>query len=226
MSWCRILAALTAGVLFTLGGCQPRDLESLQELSGEGIALPTPQRKGGMSLEATLAHRHSVREYAERPLTWEEIGQLLWAAQGITSEWGGRTAPSAEALYPLEIYVATPADVYHYLPHGHRLEMISSSDVREALWRAALLQNWVREAPAVFVIAAVYERTEREYGSRAERYVELEAGHACQNLLLQAVALGLGAVPVGAFYDEQAQSALGLPSDHRPLYLIPVGHPR
>ena len=114
----------------------------------------------------------------------------------------------------------------HYLPQGHWVEMVSSSDVRQALWRPALLQNWVREAPAVFVITALYERTEHKYGSRAEQYVKLEAGHACQNLLLQAVALDLGAVPVGAFYDDQVQAALGLAADHKPLYLVPVGHPR
>jgi len=190
------------------------------------MALPAPRRKSDVSLEEALSRRRSVREYTEEPLTWEEIGQLVWAAQGITADWGGRTALSAGALYPLEVYVATAEGVYHYLPRGHRVEMVSSSDVRQALWRPALLQDWVREAPAVFVIAAVYERTERKYGSRAERYVKLEAGHACQNLLLQAVALDLGAVPVGAFYDDQVQAVLGLAADHEPLYLVPVGHPR
>jgi len=188
------------------------------------MALPSPRLQSGVSLEETLSRRRSVRDYTEKPLTWEMIGQLLWAVQGITSDWGGRTAPSAGALYPLEAYVATAEGMYHYLPQGHRVEMVSSSDVRPALLGPALMQSWVREAPAVFVIAAIYERTERKYGSRAERYVELEAGHACQNLLLQAVALDLGAVPVGAFHDDQVQAALGLAADHKPLYLVPVGH--
>jgi SagB-type dehydrogenase family enzyme len=195
-------------------------------LSEERIALPPPRGKSRVSLEEALGHRRSVRDYTEQPLTWEEIGQLLWSLQGITSSWGGRTAPSAGALYPLEVYVATTEGVHHYLPQGHQVETLSSSDVRQALWRAALLQNWVREAPAVFIIAALYERTEGKYGSRAERYVKLEAGHACQNVLLQAVALDLGAVSVGAFYDDQVQAVLGLDADHKPLYLIPVGHPR
>ncbi len=190
------------------------------------MALPSPRGESSVSLEEALGRRRSVREYTEKPLTWEEIGQLLWALQGITSDWGGRTAPSAGALYPLEVYVATAEGVYHYLPQGHRMEVLAPSDVRQALWKSALLQSWVREAPAVFVIAAVYERTESKYGSRSERYVNLEAGHACQNLLLQAVALDLGAVPVGAFYDDQVQAALGLATDHKPLYLVPVGHPR
>lgn len=190
------------------------------------MRLPAPRLKSDISLEEALSRRRSVREYTEEPLGWEEIGQLLWAAQGITADWCGRTAPSAGALYPLELYVATAEGVYHYLLQGHRVEKMSSSDVRQALWRAALEQDWVREAPAVFVIAALYERTERKYGSRAERYVKLEAGHACENLLLQAVALNLGGVPVGAFYDDQVQAALGLPADQEPLYLVPVGHPR
>jgi len=218
--------AFLMGTLLALGGCRRVSLRLPMEPCGEGMALPPPRQESEVSLEETLSRRRSVREFTERPLTWEEIGQLLWATQGITADWGGRTAPSAGALYPLEVYVATAEGVYHYLPQGHRVERVSSSDVRQALWRPALLQDWVRDAPAVFVIAGVYERTERKYGSRAERYVKLEAGHACQNLLLQVVALDLGAVPVGAFYDDQVQNVLGLAADHEPLYLVPVGHPR
>lgn len=192
----------------------------------EEIPLPTPILKGTMSLEETLALRHSVRNFTSDPLTLAEIGQLLWAAQGITRDWGGRTAPSAGALYPLEVYVSTAEGLYHYVPQGHKVRVESPVDLREALWAAGLRQDAIRQAPAVFIVTAVYARTERKYGARAERYVELEAGHATQNLLLQAVALGLGGVPIGAFHDDQVQSALSLPSDHAPLYLIPVGHPQ
>jgi SagB-type dehydrogenase family enzyme len=112
-----------------------------------------------------------------------------------------------------------------YEPDGHRLHTTSAADPRQALYDAALRQEAILGAPAVFVVAAVYERTEGKYGSeRTPRYVHLEAGHAAQNLLLQAAALNLGAVPIGAFYDDQVQAALGLPEDHAPLYLIPVGH--
>jgi SagB-type dehydrogenase family enzyme len=156
-----------------------------------------------------------------------ELGQLLWALQGITSERGFRTAPSAGALYPLEVYIATADGHFHYDPEGHRLLETSNQDVRQALYEAALHQEPVRQAPVVFIVAAVYERTEQKYGpERSPRYVHLEAGHAAQNLLLEAVALGLGAVPIGAFQDEQIQEVLGLPIDHQPLYLIPVGRPR
>lgn len=180
-----------------------------------------------MSLEEALARRHSVREFTRESLTDRELSQLLWAAQGVTDAEGRRTAPSAGALYPLEVYVATASGFYHYEPHGHRMARTSDRDLRRAIHRAALLQDPILQAPAVFVIAAVYERTSRKYGeARTPRYVHIEAGHAAQNLLLEAVALGLGGVPVGAFNDGEVQKALSLPADHRPLYLIPVGHPR
>lgn len=191
--------------------------------TGEVITLPAPKTRGSMSLEEALAKRRSVREYAGRTLTWEEISQLLWAAQGVTSEQGFRTAPSAGALYPLEMYVVLPQGVYHYTPATHTVTRTVAGDQRRPLGDAAVRQEAVYQAPAVFVIAAVYQRTAIKYGERAERYVKLEAGHAAQNVLLQATALGLGAVPIGAFYDEQVQSVLGLPQEHEPLYLIPVG---
>ena len=228
---------LALAVSLGLGGCGPSPWPRASpriERVGEGVAspvpgemaLPEPRLRGEMSLEETLVRRRSIRNYTEEELTWEEISQLLWAAQGITADWGGRTAPSAGALYPLEVYVATPNGFYHYVPQGHKVILLSQDDLRIKLWEASLRQVWIREAPAVFVIAAVYQRTAIKYGARAERYVKLEAGHACQNILLQAVALGLGAVPIGAFYDDQVKAFLSLPPDHEPLYLIPVGHPR
>lgn len=191
----------------------------------EIIQLAPPDTKGDVSLEEALALRRSVREFTGEPLTSEELSQLLWAAQGITAEWGGRTAPSAGALYPLEVYLVTADGLFHYLPDGHRLERLSGTDLRAPLADAALGQAAVSDAPAVFVIAGVYARSAAKYGDRAERYVHLEAGHACQNLLLQAVALGLAGVPMGAFSDGRVQQILGLPRNHVPLYLVPVGHP-
>jgi SagB-type dehydrogenase family enzyme len=123
------------------------------------------------------------------------------------------------------VYVVLPEGVYHYLPQGHAASAVLDRDRRGGLWEAGLRQDALRQAAAIFVITGVYERTEGKYGESAERYVEMEAGHAAQNVLLQAVALNLGAVPVGAFHDDQVQAVLALPSDHRPLYLIPVGHP-
>jgi SagB-type dehydrogenase family enzyme len=213
-------------LLFVIAsGCTGR-LPTAVGAQGESLDLPPPRLEGEISLEETLAARRSVRSFTSDPLTWEEIGQLLWAAQGITRDWGARTAPSAGALYPLELYVATPRGLYHYVPQGHQVTTVIDGDLRSELWRVSLKQDAVRQAPAVFILAAVYERTAGKYGERAERYVHLEAGHAAQNLLLQAVALDLGGVPIGAFTDDKVQSVLGLPPDHEPLYVVPVGHPR
>ena len=193
----------------------------------EVITLPAPRLKGTLTLEEALVQRRSVREFSDIPLTEMELGQLLWAAQGITNSSGYRTAPSAGALYPLEVYLVTHEGIYHYVPRGHQLVVLHQGDIKPALYAAALRQNPVLEAPAVIVITAVYGRTAQKYGEeRSPRYVNLEAGHAAQNILLQAVALSLGAVPIGAFADEEVKKALSLPSDQQPLYLIPVGHPR
>jgi SagB-type dehydrogenase family enzyme len=190
------------------------------------VKLPPPRQRSEISLEEVLAKRRSVRSFSSTKLNWEEIGQLLWAAQGITEKSQGlRTAPSAGALYPLEMYVVMEADVYHYQPRDHQLQRILESNVRNELAGAVLGQESVKDAPAVFVIAGVFERTAWKYGERSQRYVHLEAGHAAQNLLLQATALGLGAVPVGAFRDEQVEKLLKLPKDQKALYLIPVGWP-
>jgi SagB-type dehydrogenase family enzyme len=194
-------------------------------VTGLSTPLPPPALVGDTSLEELLALRRSVRQYDDQPLTTAELGQLLWAAQGITSEDGLRTAPSAGALYPLEIYLATAEGVFHYDPQNHQLLVVSQNDARTDLYAAARRQNPVRQAPAVFIVTAVYERTAEQFGDeRTPRYVHLEAGHAAQNLLLQAVALDLGAVSIGGFTDKEVQEALGLPADHQPLYLIPVGH--
>jgi len=195
--------------------------------SADQISLPVPARAGRMTLEEALTRRRSVREFAPKLLSEQQLGQLLWAAQGITHGDGLRTAPSAGALYPLEIYVATPSGLFHYDPRKHQLERVLPRDVRAELRLAALEQDQVRDAGAVFVVTAVFERTARKYGpARAPRYVHIEVGHAAQNLLLQAVALDLAAVPVGAFRDDRVRNVLSLPRDHEPLYLIPVGYPR
>lgn len=223
-----IVLLLVVTVLLHFGGCATRPAESGYQTpvpDSEEIALPPPRVTGEMALEEAIASRRSVREFTDEALSRSEISQLLWAVQGITDQRGLRASPSAGALYPLEVYVALPEGTYHYLPRSHAIQLVSERDLREDLWEAGLKQDALRQAPAIFVIAAIYERTEAKYGDRAQRYVQMEAGHAAQNLLLQAAALDLGAVPIGAFHDDQIQASLGLPADHRVLYLIPVGHP-
>ena len=161
-----------------------------------------------------------------------EVSQLLWATQGITDPEGKRTAPSAGALYPLEVFLvagkegALPAGVHRYRPREHDLVCLADGDRRAKLAAAALGQDWLADAPVTIAIAAVYDRTARKYRQRAERYVPMEAGHAAQNVHLQAVALDLGTVVVGAFDDVEVKRVLSLAPNEQPLCLMPVGKPR
>jgi SagB-type dehydrogenase family enzyme len=183
------------------------------------------------SLEHALAARRSVRDYVPARLARRELAQLLWAAQGITDPAGLRTAPSAGALYPLEFYIVAgdvtdvEPGVYHYEPRPHTLAPCGTGDRRADLGAAALGQECVALAPAIIVIAADYARTTGKYGERGRRYVHMETGHAAQNLCLQATALGLGTVVVGAFDDRAVRRVVGLPPRQDPLALLPVGRP-
>lgn len=199
---------------------------------GERFALPQPRRSGKYSLEEVLIKRRSVRSFTKQALTLEEFSQLLFAAQGITDERRGfRAVPSAGALYPLEIYVVVGKieglleGIYRYLPRGHELERVLPEDRREELYRSALYQEAIKEASVVLVICAVYGRTTRKYGERGIRYVHMEAGHVGQNIYLQAEALDLGTVAIGAFHDEAVAQVLNLPQNVVPLYIFPVGKP-
>ena len=200
--------------------------------SSADTRLPPPVTAGPHGLGRLLAQRRSVRAFAAAPLTLAQFGQLLWAAQGVTSREGLRTAPSAGALYPLELYAAVGhvvglvPGVYHYEPRGHRLALVETGDKRRAVAAAALGQAWIAAAPAVIIIGAVYARTAAKYGSRAERYVPIEAGHAAENIYLQAEELDLGTCDVGAFEDQAIARAISLPREVVPLLLMPVGKPR
>ncbi len=193
------------------------------------IRLPSPGLSGNVSVEETLQNRRSERSFTPAPLSLKEVSQLLWSAQGITSKWGGRTAPSAGALYPLEIYLVSGSveglqpGIYKYIPDGHELLTISEGDSRKQLASACLGQSWISDAPVSIVFAAVYERTTVKYGQRGIAYVHIEVGHAAQNVCLQAVALNLGAVSVGAFDDGMVKSIVGMVKEETPLYVIPVG---
>lgn len=197
----------------------------------EMVKLPPARSEGHVSIESALSLRRSVRSYSKQPLSLNDLSQLLWAAQGINNRDIRRTAPSAGALYPLELYLVAglttdiSPGVYRYSSEQHSLILIKESDQRPALSRAALNQECVAAAPACFVITGVYRRTTKKYGERARRYVQLEAGHASENILLQAVALKLGTVVVGAFDDQEVQRVLALPAEHEPLLVIPVGFP-
>lgn len=198
------------------------------------IYLPPPSQKGGMSLAEALARRKSVRDFTPEPISQSELSEILWAAQGITDKsWGCRTVPSAGATYPLEFFVVCGGSgikemddgIYHYKIDSHSLTQHYQGDVRLELAKAALTQEFIYEAPVDIVICAEYERTLRRYSARGERYVHMEVGHAGQNIYLQATALGLATVAIGAFHDEQVRKVLRLDNQTKPLYIMPVGRP-
>jgi SagB-type dehydrogenase family enzyme len=197
--------------------------------SGNRLMLPKVDAIGGMTLVEALRARRSLRDYTKHALKLEELSLLLWAGQGITGKAGERTAPSAGALFPLETYMAAgyveglAAGTYKYDAKRHALTCLSHTDVRSDLYRAALRQECVRDGAVIIVIAAVYKRTTRTYGERGIRYVHMDTAHAAQNILLQATALHLGSVVVGAFDDDRVRDTMKMDRDEDPLYIIPVG---
>jgi len=232
-----MMLMLVAVLLFGMAACAPVSDSECNSLRAEldtanaelnrlraEIATVKPA-----SLEELLRQRRSIRNYTDAPLMQEEVMKLLWAGQGITVAWGGRTAPSAGALYPLELYVAVgnvenlAPGVYRYDPRQNKLSLLKEGDVRKSLALASLGQSSVADAAIDIVIAAVYKRTTAKYGSRGERYVHIEVGHAAQNICLQATALDLGVVTIGAFEDAAVAKIIGMSPDEVPLYVISVG---
>ncbi len=195
------------------------------------VPLPPPQGGHAISLAEAIEQRRSQRSYSEQPLSPEALSFLLHAAQGITeSRWGFRAAPSAGALYPLEVYVVIHSasgfapGLYHYDAYTHALEQLRSANLRLALLYAGLGQEFLARAGACFVLTAIFQRTRWRYRERTYRYVLLEAGHVGQNLYLAAAALGLGACAVGAFLDDEINRLLNVDGDEEAaLYLIAVG---
>ncbi len=196
------------------------------------IYLPSPSQKGSMSLEEAITRRRSVRGFTSKPISQSQLSQILWAAQGISDTSGKYiTVPSAGASYPLELFVVCGRNaiegiadgIYHYHMAPHSLTLHHSGDVRLELARAALDEECIYEAPVDIVICAIYERTTLGYGNRGERYVHIEVGHAGQNIYLQAEALGLATVAIGAFNDEHVRKVLLLDKQYKPLYIMPVG---
>ena len=197
------------------------------------MKLPAPKLDGMVSLEKTIKNRRTVRSYASTPLTLEQFGQMLWAAQGIIDDRGfKRSAPSGGALYPMDIYAVMgensvaglTAGIYHYEPDRHSVSRVSEGDHREAVARAALSQMWFAGAPLNLVITAEYSRICPKYGERGVRYAMIEAGHIGQNIFLQAQAIGLSAGIVGAFYDDRVIQEMKLPKTHEPLLIMSVGY--
>ena len=196
----------------------------------EAIKLPEISYDSEISIEEALSERRSVRSYVDTSLDLGQVSQIFWAAQGITDPSRGyRTAPSAGALYPLEVYIIAgkinglSPGVYRYIPEEHELIRKTEGDKRQELFEAALYQSPVKEAPAVLVFTAIFKRTTKKYGDRGIRYVYMEAGHASQNVYLQAVSLGIGTVSIGAFDNQKVKTVLNLSQQEEPLYIMPIG---
>jgi SagB-type dehydrogenase family enzyme len=230
MKFLRICLSTIA--LLAVIGCEPYWMKSevhSVEITDKKVVLPTPKTDGATSVEKALRGRRSIRDFKRQPLSIAEISQLLWAAQGITASGGLRTAPSAGALYPLEVYLVAgnveglPEGIYKYRPDGHEVIRTLEGDKRMELSRAALDQSSIRDAAAVLLLTAVYGRTTSKYGERGIRYVHIEIGHAGQNVCLQAVALNLGAVVIGAFDDSRVKTIAKLMPKEEPLYMIAIG---
>lgn len=196
----------------------------------ESVKLPLPRKDSDVSVEKTLLNRRSIRNFKDEPLTLVQISQLLWSAQGITDkERGLRTSPSAGALYPLEIYLLAgnvnnlPAGVYKYNIHEHALVRVTSGDKRKDLCNASLGQSSIKNAPAVIVISAIYEKTTGKYKERGIRYVHMEVGSASENVYLQAETLNLGTVFIGAFIDNEVKKVMNMQANENPLCIMPIG---
>jgi SagB-type dehydrogenase family enzyme len=195
--------------------------------------LPKPILDGEISLETTIKHRRTIRSFRSDRLTSQQFAQLLWAAQGKTSDRSYlRAAPSAGALYPMDIYAVVgrggvegfDAGVYYYEPENHAVSLVTEGDLRRELSGASLSQMWMAGAPINLVITAEYNRIGIKYGQRGMRYAMMEAGHIGQNIFLQAEALGLGAGIVGAFDDKNVTRVMNIPRSHEPLLIMPVGY--
>ena len=203
------------------------------------VQLPKAKFASDYSIEKVLNERRSVRSYEDEPLTLEEVSQLLWSAYGITYSREGmpdfirgglKTAPSAGARYPLEIYLVAGnvkgllPGIYWYVPEGHVIHRLADGDVRSDLMAACLSQKFAGEAPVSLVWSAVYERCTEKYGERGqERYVCMDLGHSAQNVYLQCGSLGLGTCAIGAFTDEALKKLIGMTEEEVPLYVMPVG---
>lgn len=193
------------------------------------IKLPAPKYDGTVSVERALLSRRSQRDYRPEAVTLEETATLLWAAQGTTALGGFRTTPSAGALYPLEVYLVAgnvdklPVGIYRYHSKDHALQLLDPRDVRGDLSVASLKQGWMKSAALMLVFTAVAERTTAKYGATGTAYVHMEAGHASENVYLEAVSLNLGTCAVGAMDAERVKKIMKLGDGEEPLYIMPVG---
>jgi SagB-type dehydrogenase family enzyme len=224
-----LLIAVVSAALFLMPYANKIPITSNAK-SDVKIKLPAPIFYSKTSIEEAIRDRRSIRQYQDKPIPLHKLAQLLWAAQGITSKEGFRTTPSAGALYPLEIYLVSgnveglSVGLYHYRPVDHVLELLSETDVRADLTTAAHGQLSIKQGAANIVITAAYARSITKYGTRGKRFAHMEAGHAAQNIYLQAISLNLGTVAIGGFDEAKVKSIMHISSEENPLYILPIGN--
>ncbi len=195
--------------------------------------LPVPEKQEGPGLWQILQNRRSQRRFKSQNLTLQQLSQLLWATQGVTTQQGPyyfRTAPSAGALYPVETYlVISKIDglepgLYHYAVTRHGLEQLKISDFAPEAAQAALDQSMIQMAPVTFIWSAIFQRSKWKYLQRAYRYIYLDAGHIAQNLALAAVGLGLGSCQIAALYDDEVNRLIEVDGkEESVVYMSAVG---
>lgn len=224
------LVAFWSASSWSLKWAAAKDKQQFKEAT---MKLRPPKTDGTVSVEYAIKQRRTIRSFSPGILNLNQLSQLLWSAQGMTENGGfKRAAPSAGALYPMDVYAVVgsgsveriEAGVYHYENNGHALSYITKKDVRDGVAKASLSQMWMARAPLNIVIAAEYSRITVKYKERGIRYAMIEAGHIAQNLFLQAEAMGLKAAIVGAFHDNELIEILKIPRTHEPLLIMPIGY--
>ena len=190
------------------------------------INLPDPIFNGKKSLEKSILERESIRRFSDKKINFEIISQLFWSGQG--KKGYKRTVPSAGAIYPLELYALLKSKgFYHYNVENHSLDLEFEGDLNQKLAAASWDQDFINIAPLNIVICTNFSKIQFRYGhDRGIRYALIEVGHCAQNIHLQAVALGLGSVPIGAFQDKKIKRLLKIPEEIDPIYIIPIGYPK
>lgn len=202
----------------------------------EPVSLPKPSYTGRMALEAALRARRSRRDFTSDKLNLRQVGQILWAGQGITADWGGRTAPSAKSAYPLKLYLAAyqvvdlEPGLYQYIPGErevvHQIQLVKKGDLRQALGEA-IGQNAAVNPPALIILTGDMGVMAKAFDNvRHDNNVYLEAGHAAQNIYLQAESLGLGTVTIAGFDEAKVRNVLSIPENETIIYALPFGIPK
>jgi SagB-type dehydrogenase family enzyme len=201
------------------------------------LELPESIRPLTIPLGEAILKRSTVKKMAPEGIDLETTATLLRSAYGITRDERAlgyprafRAAPSAGALFPLEIYfhsastVGFPSGLYYYNPTENHLRLLRRGDQSEIIAQALVQQNIAYDASLLVFITAIFDRSTFKYGDRGYRFGLIEAGHVAQNLNLTALGLGLGSINLGGFYDRRIDDFLDLDGlTHSTIYLVAIG---